>query len=267
MNTSEPTTSWSTSSGKLSEKAIGSLVFSRSSSTSTTRSPRKRRVFGGAFTLRMRHFGPAMSISTRQGRSSRAAAARTLRDHSAPCFGVVVGAIDARAIHAGGDQIIDKLGFRRGLRRQGRHHPGARAASLALAEQPVGLRLELRRARARQRRRGIGRARLAGQALERRDQRIERQRDVALAAAKRREAARREPVLQVGEVMLAQRDIMGKIEHPRRSLRLSASTPHALLSSARLALDVLAQRLHLGEKGAEFFQVASGFSSHGRRFA
>ena len=187
MNTSEPTTSWSTSSGKLSENAIGSLVFSRSSSTRTTRSPRERRVFGGAFTLRMRHFGPAMSISTRHGRSSRAAAGAHILDHLPPHFGVVVGAVDARAVHAGGYQIVDEFGLRRRFGRQGRHHPGARAAFLPLAEQPVGLRLQLRGARSRQRRRRIGRARFAGHALERRDQRIERQHDVALAAAERRE--------------------------------------------------------------------------------
>ena len=73
--------------------------------------------------------------------------------------------------------------------------------------------------------------------------------------------------LQVGEVVLAQRDIVGKIENARRSLRLvRVDAPRASQLGA-FALDVLAQRFHLGEKGAEFFQVASGFSSHGRRFA
>ena len=183
MNTSEPTTSWSTSSGKLSENAIGSLILSRSSSTRTSRSPRNRRVFGGAFTLRIRHFGPAMSISTRQGRSSRAAAARTCSTIW-PHVRVVVGAIDPRAIHAGVHQIADQFGVRRRFGRQGRHHPGAGAASLALAEQTVGLGLELRPARQRQNGCRIGRARFPGQALERRNKRIERLCDMALAAAR-----------------------------------------------------------------------------------
>ena len=267
MNTSEPTESWSTSSGKLSEKAIGSLVFSRSSSTRTIRSPRKRRVFGGAFTLRMRHFGPAMSISTRQGRSSRARRPAHILDHSPPDFGVVVGAIDARAIHAGGDQIVDELRFRRRLGRQGRHHPRAGAAFLPLAEQPVGLRLQFRRARPRQHRRRIGRARFAAQAPEGRNERIERLRDVAFAAAERREPARGEPVLQVGEVVGAQRDVMGEIENARRNLRLVRVDPPTASQLGAFELDILAQRFHLGEKGADFFQVASGSSRHGRRFA
>ena len=112
-----------------------------------------------------------------------------------------MGAIDARAVHAGGDQIVDEVRFRRRLGRQGRHDPRARAAFLPLAEQPVGLRLQFRGARPRQQRRRIGRARFAAQALERRNERIERLRDVAFAAAKRREAPRGEPVLQVGEVV------------------------------------------------------------------
>ena len=154
------------------------------------------------------------------------------------------------------DQIVDEFGLRRRFRRQGRHHPGARAAFLPFAEQPVGFRLQLRGARPRQRRRRIGGARFAGQAPERRDQRIERQRDVALAAAERREAPRREPVLQVGEVVLAQRDIMGKIENPGRDLRLvradapgaselralCARCPRAALSPRRAGRGVLRGR-------------------------
>ena len=72
---------------------------------------------------------------------------------------------------------------------------------MPLAEQPVGLRLQLRDAHPRQRRRRIGRARFAAQAFEGRNQRIERLRDVAFAAAKRRKASRRKPILQVGEVV------------------------------------------------------------------
>ena len=124
-----------------------------------------------------------------------------------------MGAIDAGAVHAGGHQIVDELGLRGRFRRQGRHHPGVRAAPLAPAEQPVCLRLQFRCARCRRRRRGIGGARLAGQALEGRDERIERQRDLAFAAAERRQAAGREAILEIGEVVLAQGEIMGKIEH------------------------------------------------------
>ena len=91
--------------------------------------------------------------------------------------------------------------------------------------------------------------------------------DVALAAAERGQAPRREPVLQVGEVVLAQRDIMGKIENPGGDLRLVRVDAPGASEFGRLVVDVLAQRFHLGEKGAEFFQVASEFYSHGRRFA
>ena len=89
---------------------------------------------------------------------------------------------------------------------------------------------------------------------------------MALAAAERREAPRREAILQVGQVVLAQRDIIGEIENPRRDRLLCIDAPRAS-ELGRLVLDVLAQRFHLGEKGAQFFQVASGFSSHERGFA
>ena len=134
-------------------------------------------------------------------------------DHLPPDLGVVVGAVDARAVHAGGHQIVDKLGFRSRFRRQGRHHPGVRTAPPRPPEQPVRLRLQFRRARYRRRRRGVGGGRLAGQAPQGRDERFEGQRDLALAAAERRQAAGSEPVLEIGEVVLAQREIEGKIEN------------------------------------------------------
>ncbi len=165
------------------------------------------------------------------------------------------------------DQIVDEVGLRRRFGRQGRHDPGARAAFLLLAEQPVGLGLELRSARPRQDRRRIGRARFAAQALQGRDERVERLCDVAFAAAKRREATRREPILQVGEVVLAQRDIVREIEDPRRNLRFVRVDAPAASKFSGLELNILAERFHLCKKGAEFFQVASGFRSHGRRFA
>ncbi len=89
---------------------------------------------------------------------------------------------------------------------------------------------------------------------------------MAFAAAERRETPRRETILQVGEVVRAQRDIIGKIENPRRIGLLRIDSPRAS-ELGGLVLDVLAQRFHLGEKGAQFFQVASEFSSHERRFA
>ena len=69
--------------------------------------------------LRMRHFGPAMSIRILHGRSSRPPASRTLAIMRLPGLGVVMGAIDAGAVHAGGDQIVDEFGLGRGLRRAG----------------------------------------------------------------------------------------------------------------------------------------------------
>ena len=72
-----------------------------------------------------------------------------------------------------------------------------------------------------------------------------------------------EPILQVGDVMCAQRDIVGEIENARRDLRfVSVDAPTASELGA-FELNVLAERFHLGEKGADFFQVASGFWSHG----
>ena len=178
-----------------------------------------------------------------------------------------MGAIDARAIHAGVHQTTDQFGFGRRFGRQSRHDPGARAAFLPLAEQPVGLGLQLRSARPRQRGRRIGRARLAAQALQGRNERIERLRDVAFAAAKRREPSGCEPILQVGEVMLTQRDIVREIEDPRRNLQFVRVDAPAASKFSGLELNILAERFHLCKKGAEFFQVASGFRSHGRRFA
>jgi hypothetical protein len=176
-----------------------------------------------------------------------------------------VGAVDAGAVHAGGDQIVDEFGFRGRFGRQGRHHPGARAASLPSAEQPVRLSLQFRRARRRRRRSWIGGAQLAGQALERGDERVEGERHLALAAAERRQPPRRQPILKVGEVMFAQRDVMGKIQHSGGNLIRPGAPCASELGS--LALDILAQRFHLGEKAAEVFEVASEFSSHQRRFA
>ncbi len=202
------------------------------------------------------HQHPAGTLVTRRGLSH-------MFDHLRPGLRIVMGAIDARAIHASGHQSVDQFGFRRRFGRQRRHHAGSRAAVLPFAEQPVGLRLQFRRARHRQSRRRIGRARFARQPLERRNERIERQRYMAFAAAERREAPRREPVLQIGQVMRAQRDIPGEIQDLGRDFRLvRADAPTAPMLGAS-ALHVLTERFHLGEKCAEFLQVASEFSSHG----
>ena len=60
--------------------------------------------------------------------------------------------------------------------------------------------------------------------------------------------------------MFAKRDIAGKIEHSGGNL-IRPGAPCAS-EFGSLALNVLAQRFHLGEKAAEVFEVASGFSSH-----
>ncbi len=87
---------------------------------------------------------------------------------------------------------------------------------------------------------------------------------MALTAAERREAARREPILKVGEVLLAHREVVREIDDARRRL-VARDAPFASQLGS-LALDILAQRFHFTKKGAEALQIACGFSSHGRRF-
>ena len=76
---------------------------------------------------------------------------------------------------------------------------------------------------------------------------------LGLAAAERREAARREPELQIGHVVAAQRDIVGEVHGARAGL-LGGGAPFGSELRA-LLLDVFPQRLHFGEEGAQLFEV------------
>ncbi len=64
----------------------------------------------------------------------------------------------------------------------------------------------------------VGDVRFAGQAAQRHDQRVQRLEHPGLAAPERPEAARREPELQVGQVVAAQSDVMREVDRPRAGL-------------------------------------------------
>ena len=68
--------------------------------------------------------------------------------------------------------------------------------------------------------------------------------------------------MEVGEVMRAQGDVTGRLSMRAEPSPVRVGAPIASQLGS-LALDVLAQRFHLGEKAAQVFEVASGFSSHG----
>ena len=171
-----------------------------------------------------------------------------------------MSAVDAGAVHAGGDEIVDELGLRRRLRRQRRHHPDPRRALPPLAEDPLRFGLELGGAGQGERRGGVGDIRLAGQAAQRDDQGVEGLHHAGLAAAERREAARREPELQLGDVAAAQRDVMGQVRGPLAHL-FGGGAPFGPEPRAS-SFDVCPQRLHFGEEGGELFEVFGGFRRH-----
>ena len=181
-------------------------------------------------------------------------------DHPVPDFGVVVGAIDAGAIHACGDQVVDELGLGRRLRRQRRHDTHSRRAPRALAEHAVSLGLEFGSARTGEGRGRVGGVRLADQTAERRNQRVERRHDLCFTAPQGGEPARREPILEVGEVLAAQRDIMGEVDRPGGGLFRHA--PPFVSQFRAPLLDVLAKRADLGQKTAQLFNVLAGFRRH-----
>ena len=192
MNTSAPMASWSTSSGKFDEKAMGSFVFSLSSSISVARSPRASLVFGGALTRRMRHFGPPRSMRMAQGRSCLVEASRTFVT------------IRPQASASSWAQLMRAQSMPAAIRLSTRSSwdaaSGGRVAitrtrGAPLARLPNSCRrlgLELGCACPGPGRARVGNASLAGQTSKRHDQGVERRRHLGLASPQRRQASGRQ---------------------------------------------------------------------------
>ena len=73
---------------------------------------------------------------------------------------------------------------------------------------------------------------------------------------------RDEPVLKVGEIVAAQRDIVGKVERAGGGL-LRRGAPLGPQFRAP-ALDVVSKRLNFGEEAAQFVDLFTGFGRHER---
>ena len=63
---------------------------------------------------------------------------------------------------------------------------------------------------------------------------------------------RRQPDLKIGQVMAAQRDIVGEVQRPGRRPSPPPG-PHSGSQLGAFLIDVFAQRLHFREQGAQFF--------------
>ena len=180
-------------------------------------------------------------------------------DHPRPGFGVVMRAVDARAIHPGFEQALDQGGVRRRLGRQGRHDSRMRTWPRR-AENPFAFAAQSLLAGASLRRRRIGRVGLAAQAPQAGDQRVERGSHLRLAATERGKTVTREAQLQLAQIMAAQGQIIREIERAvfeSDRVGFAQGIPRAPIrqQQRRLPRNVVAQRRHPIEQIA---QIALG---------
>ncbi len=153
---------------------------------------------------------------------------------TAPRRFAVVRGIDPEHVHAGRDQVTNRLPVARGLGLR-RHHDAHRAALSGSTEQLARVLREQALASSEHVRRVGSRPPVTAQRLQRPQNRVERRHDVSLRPAERGQSERGQPVLDVAQVMASQRYVVDQVASavtPRRR-RLRDQPFHFLLGGKK----------------------------------